>query len=141
MVDDDWITDTVLGVVLGGLVVAADIAYAVDMKDVRHANVEPYTAAGETLPEPMLISHEPYLADRGDKKVLVADDVADTGTTLHFVCKLLPADADVRVVVLYSKPATTYLPGLAWHSPDSWIRFPWIQVPPVRMESARRSPA
>jgi hypoxanthine phosphoribosyltransferase len=87
----------------------------------------------------MLIGQEPYLADLGGKRVLVADDVADTGATLHFVRKLLPADADVRVAVLYSKPATTYLPELAWRSTDKWIRFPWIQVPPVRVEAAGRS--
>jgi len=139
LVDDDWIPDTVLGVVRGGLFVAAGIAYALDIKDVRHVNVEFYTDAGETLPEPMLIGQEPYLADLGGKRVLVADDVADTGATLHFVRKLLPADADVRVAVLYSKPATTYLPELAWRSTDKWIRFPWIQVPPVRVEEAGRS--
>lgn len=52
LVDDDWIPDAVLGVVRGGLFVAAGIAYALDLKDVRHVNVEFYTDAGETLPEP-----------------------------------------------------------------------------------------
>ena len=139
LVDDDWIPDVILGVVRGGLFVAAGIAYALDIKDVRHVNVEFYTDAGETLPEPVLVGQEPYLADLGGKKVLVADDVADTGATLHFVRRLLPSDADVRVAVLYSKPATTYKPELAWRSTDRWIRFPWIQVPPVRVESVGRS--
>lgn len=40
LVDDDWIPDAVLGVVRGGLFVAAGIAYALDLKDVRHVNVE-----------------------------------------------------------------------------------------------------
>lgn len=140
LVDEQWIPDTVLGVVRGGLFVAAGIAYALDLKDVRHVNVEFYTDAGETLPEPVLVGQEPYLADLGGKKVLVADDVADTGATLHFVRQLLPADADVRVAVLYSKPkTTTYSPELAWRTTDRWIRFPWIQVPPLRIESVGRS--
>lgn len=140
LVDENWIPDTVLGVVRGGLFVAAGIAYALDLKDVRHVNVEFYTDAGETLPEPVLVGQEPYLADLGGKKVLVADDVADTGATLHFVRQLLPADADVRVAVLYSKPkTTTYSPELAWRTTDRWIRFPWIQVPPLRIESVGRS--
>lgn len=140
LVDEQWIPDTVLGVVRGGLFVAAGIAYALDLKDVRHVNVEFYTDAGETLPEPVLVGQEPYLADLGGKKVLVADDVADTGATLHFVRQLLPADADVRVAVLYSKPkTTTYSPELAWRTTDRWIRFPWIQVPPIRVETEGRS--
>ena len=130
LVDSDWIPDTVLGVVRGGLFVAAGLAYALDLKDVRHVNVEFYTDAGETLPAPVVV---------GGRRVLVADDVADTGATLHFVRELLPADADVRVAVLYAKPSTTYLPELAWRTTDRWIRFPWIQVPPVRVQAAGRS--
>ena len=129
LVDDDWIPDAILGVVRGGLFVAAGIAYALDIKDVRHVNVEFYTGQGETLPEPMLIGEAPYLADLEGRKVLVADDVADTGATLHFVRGLLPAGTDVRVAVLYGKPASSYPPDLAWRTTDRWIRFPWIQVP------------
>ena len=102
-------------------------------------NVEFYTDAGETLPEPILIGDQPHLADLVGMRVLVADDVADTGATLHFVRNLLPPDADVRVAVLYEKPHTTYAPEIAWRSTDRWIRFPWIQVPPVRVSEAGRS--
>lgn len=139
LVDDDWIPDAILGVVRGGLFVAAGLAYALDLKDVRHVNVEYYTDAGVTLPEPIVIGQEPYLADLSGRRVLVADDVADTGATLHFVRGLLPDDAEVRVAVLYAKPGTTYLPELAWRETDRWIRFPWIQVPPVRVQAAGRS--
>lgn len=132
LVEDDWLPDCILGVVRGGLFVAAGIAYALEVKDVRHVNVEFYTDVGQTLPEPVLIGEAPYLADLGGKRVLVADDVADTGATLHFVRGLLPADADVRVAVLYGKPSSAYPPDLAWRSTHRWIRFPWIQVPSLR---------
>ena len=55
LVDDDWIPDVILGVVRGGLFVAAGIANALGIKDVRHVNVEFYTDAGKTLPEPILL--------------------------------------------------------------------------------------
>lgn len=139
LVDDDWIPDAVLGVVRGGLFVAAGIAYALDLKDVRHVNVEYYTDVGETLPEPVLVGDAPHLADLVGRRVLVADDVADSGATLHFVRRLLPSDAEVRVAVLYSKPSSTYPPELAWRTTDRWIRFPWIQVPPLRMQEPGRS--
>ena len=132
LIDDDWLPDAILGVVRGGLFVAAGIAYALDIKDVRHVNVEFYTDVGETHPEPLLVGEAPSLADLGGKRVLVADDVADTGATLNFVRALLPADADVRVAVLYGKPGSRYSPDLAWRTTSRWIRFPWIQVPPLR---------
>ena len=139
IVDDGWIPDAILGVVRGGLFVSAALAYALDIKDVRHVNIEFYTDAGETLAEPVLIGDQPHLADLVGKRVLVADDVADTGATLHFLRTLLPEGADVRVAVLYEKPHTTYAPEIAWRSTDRWIRFPWIQVPPVRISSEGRS--
>jgi hypoxanthine phosphoribosyltransferase len=139
LVERDWIPDVVLGVVRGGLFVSTALAYALDIKDVRHINVEFYTDAGETLPEPILVGEMPYLSDLGGKRVLVADDVADTGATLQFVRSKLPDDSVVHVAVLYEKPGTTYLPDLAWRSTDRWIRFPWIQVPPVRVQEEGRS--
>ena len=48
---------------------ATALAYALDIKDVRHVNVEFYTDAGETLPEPVLIGQPPYLSDLGGKRV------------------------------------------------------------------------
>lgn len=139
LVDEEWIPDAILGVVRGGLFVAAGIAYALDIKDVRHVNVEFYTDVGQTLPAPVIVGEVPHLADLSGRKVLVADDVADSGATLHFVRALLPADADVRVAVLYAKPASTYPPELAWRTTGRWIRFPWIQVPPVRVKQPGRS--
>lgn len=139
LVDADWIPDAVLGVVRGGLFVAAGLAYALDIKDVRHVNVEYYTDAGVTLPEPRIIGDVPHLADLAGRRVLVADDVADTGATLHFVQRLMPDGADVRVAVLYAKPGSTFPPEVAWRTTDRWIRFPWIQVPPIRVIDEGRS--
>ena len=44
LVARDWIPDAILGVVRGGLFVSTALAYALDIKDVRHVNVEFYTA-------------------------------------------------------------------------------------------------
>ena len=139
VVESGWLPDVVLGVVRGGLFVAAGLAYALDVKDVRHVNVEYYTDLGVTLDTPVLVGDAPHLADLSGRRVLVADDVADTGATLQFVRGLLPDDADVRVAVLYAKPGSTWEPDLAWRTTSRWIRFPWIQVPPVVTPRGRSS--
>ena len=55
LVARDWIPDTVLGVVRGGLFVSAALAYALDIKDVRHINIEYYTDVGVMLPAPVIV--------------------------------------------------------------------------------------
>ena len=95
----DWIPDTILGVVRGGLFVSTALAYALDIKDVRHVNVEFYTDAGETLPEPVLIGQLPYLVtelvagpslhDRLASVMFCADDVADIGARVAIALQAL----------------------------------------------------
>lgn len=120
-----WHPEVILGVVRGGLFVSAGLSYALGIKDVRHVNVEFYTDVGETLPAPVLVGQRPELADLAGRRVLIAEDVADTGATLDFVRTLLPEDADCKVAVLYRKPWSTYQPDFAWRMTERWIRFPW----------------
>lgn len=87
---EDWRPDAVLGVIRGGLFVAAALAYALDVKDVRTVNVEFYTGQGTTLAEPVLVGERPRLEDLVGRRVLIADDVDDTGHTMEYVRRLLP---------------------------------------------------
>jgi hypothetical protein len=70
-------------------------------------------------------------------RVLLADDVSDSGRTLELVVRLLrEAGAEVRSVVLYTKPGTVHEPDYTWHRTSRWIAFPWSVLPPVTRESA-----
>jgi len=67
-----------------------------------------------------------------DKRVLVVDDVSDSGRTLSMVVTLLErTGAEVRSVCLYTKPGTMLEPDFAWKSTDRWIDFPWSVLDPV----------
>ncbi len=62
----------------------------------------------------------------------MADDVADTGTTLQLVRRVIGEHvADARTVVLYQKPNSIITPDYAWRSTERWIDFPWSDRPPV----------
>jgi hypoxanthine phosphoribosyltransferase len=68
------------------------------------------------------------------KKVLLVDDVSDSGRTLAMVVQLLKAGgADLRTVVLYTKPGTVYEPTYSWKRTDKWINFPWSVLPVVSL--------
>ncbi|MDQ1281507.1 MAG: uncharacterized protein QG670_2772, partial [Thermoproteota archaeon] len=60
------------------------------------------------------------------KKVLVVDDVSDTGKTLRLVCEEMKKEAvEVKVVTLYCKPWSEYKPDFCIKTTNAWIIFPW----------------
>src|SRR5579885_2645260 len=123
---DGYRPDIVLGISRGGLLVAGAVAYALGVKNTFTMNVEFYTGIDERLPVPMLLPPVPDLVDLQDQRVLVADDVADTGATLALVKEFLDGRVrEARVAVLYEKPRTSVRAEYVWKRTDRWIDFPW----------------
>src|SRR5581483_16117 len=79
--DDGYRPDMVLAIARGGLLVAGAVAYALGVKNTFTMNVEFYTGIDERLELPMILPPVPDLVDFAETRVLVADDVADTGAT------------------------------------------------------------
>ena len=105
---DDWIPDLVLGISRGGLLVAGALAYALGVKNTATISVEFYTGVDERLELPMLLPPVPDLVDLTTARVLIADDVADTGATLELVRDFCAGRvAEARVAVLYEKSRST----------------------------------
>jgi hypothetical protein len=70
--------------------------------------------------------------DFSEKKVLIADDVADTGKTLELVRGFVTGYvAEVRSAVVYEKPASLVKCDYAWKRTSRWVNFPWSSLPPA----------
>lgn len=129
---DDWIPDLVLGISRGGLLVAGALAYALGVKNTATISVEFYTGIDERLELPMLLPPVPDLVDLTSARVLIADDVADTGATLELVHDFCAGRvAEARIAVLYEKSRSTVSSEYVWRRTDRWITFPWSALPPV----------
>jgi uncharacterized protein len=129
---DGWVPDMILGIARGGLLVAGAIGYALGVKNTFTMNVEFYTGIDERLDMPMILPPVPDLIDFADFKVLVADDVADTGATLQLVQEFCTGKvAEVRCAVLYEKPRSMVNCEYVWRRTDRWITFPWSAKDPV----------
>lgn len=129
---DGWIPDLVLGISRGGLLLAGAIAYALGVKNTATISVEFYTGIDERLELPMLLPPVPDLVDLSKERVLIADDVADTGATLELVHDFCAGRVgEARVAVLYEKSRSTIASDYVWRRTDSWITFPWSAQPPV----------
>jgi len=129
---DGYRPDMVLAIARGGLLVAGALGYALGVKNTFTMNVEFYTGVEERLPMPMILPPVPDLVDFRETRVLIADDVADTGATLALVKGFLAGKvAEVRCAVLYEKPRSTVRCEYVWRRTDRWITFPWSADDPV----------
>jgi uncharacterized protein len=130
--DDGYQPDMILAIARGGLFMAGSLGYALSVKNLYVMNVEYYTGVDERLDVPVMLP--PYLdfVEVVDAKVLIADDVADTGHTLAMVRNFcLDKVAEVRSAVLYEKPQSVVNCDYVWKHTDRWINFPWSTEPPV----------
>ena len=145
VVASGWVPDLIIAVARGGLIPAGAISYAIGVKAMGSMNVEFYTGIGETLAEPVVL---PPLMDASElpgKKVLVVDDVADSGKTLKMVMELLRHEGlqlggasvpvEARSACIYLKPRSVHRPDYVWRETDKWINFPWSVAPVITQEN------
>lgn len=124
--------DIILAIARGGLFVAGSLGYALSVKNLYVMNLEYYTGVDQRLEMPVMLP--PYLdvVDLTDARILVADDVADTGHTLkavHEFCQGVVAES--RTAVLYEKPHSTVRCDYVWKRTGRWINFPWSTEAPL----------
>ena len=129
---DGFVPDIILGIARGGLLVAGAVGYALGVKNMFTMNVEFYTGIDERLDVPMILPPVPDLVDFHETRVLIADDVADTGATLQLVQEFCAGKVgEVRSAVLYEKPRSFVKCDYVWRRTDRWITFPWSAADPV----------
>jgi hypothetical protein len=130
--EDGFRPDLILAIARGGMFVAGALGYALSVKNLHLMNVEFYNGVGSTLDMPVMLPPVPSAVDFSQKKVLIADDVADTGKTIELVRDFV-ADhvAEVRSAVVYEKPGSLVKCEYVWKRTDRWINFPWSTLPPV----------
>jgi hypoxanthine phosphoribosyltransferase len=130
--EDGYHPDLVLSIARGGLLVGAALGYALDVKNTWTMNVEFYTGVDERLAVPMLLPPVPELVDLESERMLIADDVADTGETLKLVKEFCAGKVgEVRCAVLYEKSRSVVECEYVWRRTDLWIDFPWSAQTPV----------
>jgi hypoxanthine phosphoribosyltransferase len=123
---DGFKPDLILAIARGGLFAAASLGYSLGVKNLHVMNVEFYTGIDERLPLPVMLPPVPQAVDLTGARVLIADDVADTGATLKLVRDYCDQHvAEARCAVIYEKPQSTVKCEYVWRRTDRWIDFPW----------------
>jgi len=124
--------DIIVGVARGGWPPARIISDLLENPEIANVKAEFYLGVAETKGEPVI--SQPVSVPVKDKKILVVDDVADTGKSLALVRGHLKEQgaADVRIATIYYKPWSIVIPDWFERKTSHWIIFPWERKETVR---------
>lgn len=135
IVADGYRPDFILAIARGGLFTAGALGYALGVKLLHVVNVEFYTGVDQRLNMPVMLPPIPDARDFAGSKVLIADDVADTGATLALTREFCEKYvAEVRSVVIFEKPRSHVTCEYVWKYTSEWIQFPWDRRVPESIE-------
>lgn len=117
--------DVLVGIARGGWIVARLLSDFLDNSNVTSIRIEFYKGIAETGEKPQIT--QPLMVDVKDKKVLICDDVADTGHSLIAAVKHVKEKGakDIKVATLHLKPWSSYRPDYFVVETNAWIIYPW----------------
>lgn len=117
--------DVIVGIARGGWIPARILSDVLYMDTLQNIRIEYYTDVGAKGKEPKIT--QPLTGSMKGKTVLLVDEVADTGDTLHHAIehvKNLGVD-EVRSAVLHYKPTSIVVPDFYMVETTSWTVYPW----------------
>jgi|OSPMetMinimDraft_2_1075162.scaffolds.fasta_scaffold00002_2 hypoxanthine phosphoribosyltransferase len=125
MIEDSFKPEVIVGILTGGIIPAKLFADLLRVEELRVLKIRFYQKTGENLERP-IIEHV-YLNNIENKRVLLVDDVADTGKTLEVAMQAISLfyPSDIKIATLYIKPRTIIKPDYYYKTTEKWIVFPW----------------
>lgn len=122
---DNYKPDILVALARGGWVIARIVSDMLEIEQVTDMHVSFYTDINRTKKEPIIL--EDLGKDVSDKRVLVIDDVSDTGESLIKVLGYLKEKRplEIKTATVYIKPWTKYVPDYYVKEFDGWIIYPY----------------
>lgn len=122
---DNFKPDVIVGVSRGGWPPARVLSDLLENPNLANVRAEFYLGVAETKGEPTLT--QPVSVNVTGKKVLVVDEVADTGKSLQLIKEHLKAEgaSQIRIATIYLKPWSTVKSDYYAKETSRWIVFPW----------------
>jgi len=117
--------DIIVGVSRGGWPPARVLSDLMDNSNLANVRAEFYLGVAETKEEPVLT--QPVSMEVVGKKMLVVDEVADTGKSLKLVKEHIIEQGarEVKIATVYYKPWSIVKPDYYEKETSLWIVFPW----------------
>ena len=116
--------DTIIAIARGGMTLAHALAMALNLRNVQTIRSESYE--GHTQLETVRIIGSCDLS--GSRKVLVVDDIVDSGKTMSALLPMLREQhpsIEFRTLSLFTKSSAILQPDYSLHEATDWIDFFW----------------
>ena len=128
--------DCIVGVSRGGLALTRILSDLLDIQNVMITRCEYYTDIGEKKKKPVIT--QKIQGNITGRRVLVVDDVADSGESLIIIKDYLKSKrpADLKVATVFTKPWCKVTPDYSVATTDAWIIFPWEYYEAIKSLSA-----
>jgi len=124
--------EVIVGISRGGWPPARVMSDLLENQELANVRVEFYAGVAERREEPVIT--QPLSVTVKGRKVLVMDDVADTGKSLKLVKDHVidRGASEVQLATIYYKPWSIILPDYYVKETEAWIVFPWERKETVR---------
>ncbi len=116
--------DTIVGIARGGLMLSQALGYALNIRNIQTLRAESY----DTIHQRSTLNLHVNCSLPTSKKVLIVDDIVDSGKTLEAVLHTLTArypNILFKSVVLFYKPTACTQSDFQLHEATEWIDFFW----------------
>jgi len=120
----DFNPEVIVAIARGGLTLSHAMAEGLGIRDVQSIRTELYDYT--TKRDELSIFGECQLNDI--KKVLVVDDISDSGETLRLIMNdltLKNSNIEFKTATLFYKKTSVYEPNFWINEADDWIDFFW----------------
>ncbi|KXA98680.1 xanthine phosphoribosyltransferase [candidate division MSBL1 archaeon SCGC-AAA259J03] len=131
VIREEYNPDVIVGIARGGLVPSVRLSHLLNDLLMRVVHVKYYENVTETKEKPEIFWSD---VEKLKGKVLIVDDVADTGSTLEVVLDHLKSrvEEDLRICTIAYKPSSKIEPDYYIYETEKWIIFPWEEAPVKR---------
>ena len=129
---DRFKPDVILGVSRGGWPPARVLSDLLENPELANVKTEFYIGVAETMRKPKIT--QPVSISVRDRRVLVVDEIADSGKSLQLIKQHLRKNgaAEIKVATIYYKPWSIVTPDYYVRKSSAWVVFPWERKETVR---------
>lgn len=121
---EEFKPDTIVALARGGMSLAHALCMAMNLRNLQSIRIESYDGASQRSEVSILGTCDFSSSSR----VLIVDDIVDSGKTLHALMPILRDDfpqIDFKIAALFSKASALVQPDYYLHETTDWIDFFW----------------